>query len=45
PCYGAVFKRRLAFVVTRAGLVVELMTRATVEGAEGDPLAPLNGYA
>ncbi|QGJ78474.1 VOC family protein [Sinorhizobium meliloti] len=45
PCYGAVFKRRLAFVVTRAGLVVELMTRTTVEGAEGDPLAPLNGRA
>lgn len=38
PCYGAVFKRRLAFVVNRAGLVIELMTRATVQDGD-DPLA------
>lgn len=45
PCHGAVFKRRLAFVVTPAGMVVELMTRATVEGAAEDPLALLLGGA
>lgn len=43
PCHGAVFNRRLAFVVTRAGLVVEFMTRNPVEGAGDDPLAPLFG--
>lgn len=40
PCYGAVFKRRLAFVVTRVGMVVELMTRKTAESAVDDPLQP-----
>lgn len=39
PCYGAVFDRRLAFVVTRMGLTVELMTRAAVGKAPRDPLA------
>lgn len=39
PCYGAVFDRTLAFVHTRAGLVVELMTRAAVGRHERDPLA------
>lgn len=39
PCYGAVFDRRLAFVVTRMGLTVELMTRAAVGRAASDPLA------
>lgn len=37
-CYGAVFDRELAFVVTRAGLVVELMTRAAVGRHASDPL-------
>lgn len=39
PCYGAVFDRRLAFLATRAGLTVELMTRVPVGRASEDPLA------
>lgn len=39
PCYGAVFRRNLAFVLTRAGLVVELMTRHMVDNEAIDPLA------
>lgn len=39
PCYGAVFDRRLAFVVTRMGLTVELMTRSPVGRLPQDPLA------
>jgi methylmalonyl-CoA/ethylmalonyl-CoA epimerase len=39
PCYGAVFDRRLAFVVTRMGLTVELMTRKAVGRSATDPLA------
>lgn len=39
PCYASVFRRRLAFLVTRPGLVVELMTRHTVDGGSDDPLA------
>jgi methylmalonyl-CoA/ethylmalonyl-CoA epimerase len=38
PCYGAVFDRRLAFVVTQAGLVVELMTARALNPSI-DPLA------
>lgn len=38
PCYGAVFDRELAFVATRAGLVVELMTRKTIGRLPHDPL-------
>lgn len=45
PCYGAVFKRRLAFVATRAGLIVELMTRSAIDGTGDDPLLPLLGRA
>jgi methylmalonyl-CoA/ethylmalonyl-CoA epimerase len=39
PCFGAVFNRRLAFLVTRAGLVVELMTRQVADRQQPDPLA------
>jgi catechol 2,3-dioxygenase-like lactoylglutathione lyase family enzyme len=39
PAYAAVFDRRLAFVATRAGLTVELMTRAPVGRHAKDPLA------
>jgi methylmalonyl-CoA/ethylmalonyl-CoA epimerase len=39
PCYGAVFDRRLAFLVTPMGLTVELMTRAPVGRLATDPLA------
>jgi len=39
PCYGAVFDRELAFVATRAGLVVELMTTRPVGRQAVDPLA------
>ncbi|BCH25752.1 VOC family protein [Mesorhizobium sp. L-8-3] len=45
PCFGAVFKRRLAFVATRAGLIVEMMTRAMVDGAGPDPLLSFLGRA
>lgn len=39
PCYGAVFNRQLAFVLTRSGLIVELMTRKIVHGhGDHDPL-------
>lgn len=38
PCYGAVFDRQLAFVVTRMGLTVELMTRTATGRAASDPL-------
>jgi methylmalonyl-CoA/ethylmalonyl-CoA epimerase len=37
-CYGAVFDRQLAFVQTRTGLVVELMSRASVGKVPIDPL-------
>ena len=39
PCYGAVFDRDLAFLTTRSGLIVELMTRSPVGRLEADPLA------
>ena len=39
PCYGAVFDRRLAFVTTRGGLVVELMTSKPEGKLAADPLA------
>ena len=39
PCYGAVFDRELAFLTTRSGLTIELMTRAGVGRQEVDPLA------
>lgn len=38
PCYGVVFDRELAFVLTRMGLVVELMTRTAVGRVPIDPL-------
>lgn len=38
PCYGAVFDRNLAFVLTRMGLTVELMSRARVGRLPADPL-------
>lgn len=38
-CYGAVFDRNIAFVVTRAGLVVEFMTRQPVGRVATDPLS------
>ena len=38
PCYGAVFDRNIAFVVTRAGLVLEFMSRQRVGEAPADPL-------
>ena len=41
PCYGAVFDRQLAFVLTRSGLVVELMSRLPVGLLSADPLAAL----
>jgi methylmalonyl-CoA/ethylmalonyl-CoA epimerase len=41
PCYGAVFDRELAFVLTRGGLVVEFMSRGPVGKANRDPLADL----
>ena len=37
-CYGAVFDRQLAFIQTRTGLVVELMSRAPVGKLQFDPL-------
>lgn len=39
PCYGEVFDRELAFVVTRVGLVVELMSWRAVGRHSKDPLA------
>ncbi|KRA44981.1 hypothetical protein ASD80_06720 [Devosia sp. Root635] len=41
PCYGAVFDRQLAFVMTRGGLVVELMSRPPVGRLQPDPLAAM----
>lgn len=38
PTYGAVFDRMLAFVATRGGLLVELMTRTAAGRASPDPL-------
>jgi methylmalonyl-CoA/ethylmalonyl-CoA epimerase len=38
PCYGAVFDRELAFVQTRTGLVVELMSRAPTGRLPIDPI-------
>lgn len=39
PCYGAVFDRTLAFLMTPVGLVVELMTRQPVGQHRTDPLS------
>jgi methylmalonyl-CoA/ethylmalonyl-CoA epimerase len=38
PCYGAVFDRQLAFILTRTGLVVELMSRAPTGKLQIDPI-------
>jgi methylmalonyl-CoA/ethylmalonyl-CoA epimerase len=42
PCYGAVFDRNLAFIATRIGLIVELMTRTAVGRLPNDPLEYLS---
>ena len=39
PTYGAVFDRELAFVVNRAGLLVEVMSRQSSGRLPVDPLA------
>lgn len=39
PCYGAVFDRTLAFVQTREGMTVELMSRLPLGRMATDPLA------
>jgi len=41
PTYGEVFDRELAFLVTRVGLVVELMTRRALGRHATDPLVNL----
>jgi methylmalonyl-CoA/ethylmalonyl-CoA epimerase len=41
PHYGAVFDREIAFVVTRGGLVLELMQRRAQGRLPEDPLAPV----
>jgi methylmalonyl-CoA/ethylmalonyl-CoA epimerase len=41
PSYGAVFDRQLSFVVTRPGLVVELMARQPAGRLSVDPLPAL----
>jgi methylmalonyl-CoA/ethylmalonyl-CoA epimerase len=38
PCYGEVFDRELAFVMTGMGLLVELMTRKAVGRIPTDPI-------
>ena len=43
PTYGAVFDRELAFVVTRAGLLVEVMSRKSSGRLSVDPLADWPG--
>jgi methylmalonyl-CoA/ethylmalonyl-CoA epimerase len=45
PCYGAVFDRQLAFIMTRAGLVVELMNRKAVGHLTTDPLGSFKPVA
>ena len=41
PVYGAVFDRMIAFVITRPGMVLELMSRQPEGRLDLDPLAPL----
>jgi hypothetical protein len=41
PVYGAVFDRLIAFVITRPGMVLELMRRRPEGRLALDPLAPL----
>lgn len=42
PVYGAVFDRTIAFLLTRPGLVLELMERRPHGRLESDPLGPLS---